>query len=302
MVEIAARKRKKIDKEGISGLIMAIIPVFGFILFGLIPMVLAIGMAFMKIKGYSFDSVSFIGFDNFKTILSDKGFYDSIKYTLLMSISMPISLILSLIIAFLLSKEITGKKFYRTVFFIPYVCSVVAVSLMWKWIFNTNFGVLNQLIGRTGENAIDWLGDSTTFIIAMNILSIWSGTGYGIILFSAALTNVNSTLYEAAKVDGAGAYRCFFSITLPSISPTTFYLFTMGLIGALQSFAVTNIIASGGGPNNAGVTIVFYLYRRAFEYVNMMGEASAVAWLLAVMILIVTIINFIVSKKWVKYD
>ena len=132
-------------------------------------------------------------------------------------------------------------------------------------------------------------------------MGVWSGTGYGIILYGAALTNVNNSLYEAAKVDGANTFQSFLHVTLPAISPTTFYLLITGIIGALQEFARPQIISGTGGPNNAGVTVVFYLYRNAFQYYNM-GVASATAWLLAAIIVVLTVINFAVSRLWVSYD
>ena len=132
-------------------------------------------------------------------------------------------------------------------------------------------------------------------------MGVWSGTGYGIILYGAALTNVNSSLYEAAKVDGANSFKSFWHITIPAISPTTFYLLITGIIGALQEFARPQIISGSGGPDNVGVTVVFYLYRSAFQYYEM-GIASATAWLLAILIVGLTVINFAMSKLWVSYD
>ena len=191
---------------------------------------------------------------------------------------------------------------FRMIYFVPYVCSVVAVTLRWKYMFNTNYGIINQMLGKTGDNAIDWLGDSDFFTWAVIIMSVWSGMGFGIILYTAALTGVNQSMVEAAKIDGAGAFRTFWNVVLPSISPTSFYLLVMGVIGALQSFAVTNVLATEGGPNGDGITIVFYLYRRVFSYVGTMGEASASAWILALMIMLVTAFQFWGSKKWVNYD
>ena len=142
-------------------------------------------------------------------------------------------------------------------------------------------------------------------MLCLIIIGIWSGTAYGIVLYGAALTNVNRSLYEAAQIDGANSFRSFVSITLPSVSPTSFYLLTTGLIGALQEFTRPQMIAGGGngaGPNNDGLTIVFYIYRRAFQYNNEMGRAAAAALILAVFILIITAINFVLSKRWVSYD
>lgn len=296
------RKKTKITQEEVVGTLLASIPLIGFILFGLIPMICAVGMSFCNIYGYSFEGAEFVFLDNYKTVLTDGQFWHSVRNTLYMAVSLPIGLILSLVISFLLTKGIRGKSFFKTIYFIPMVCSIVATTLMWKWIFNTQYGVVNQMFGWTGENAVDWLGDSRTYIPTVILMTVWGNMGFKIILFSAALTNVNSSLVEAAKIDGANSVQCFWHITLPAISPTTFYLLVIGCINSLQAFALTNVLSSTGGPNNDGVTIMFYLYRRAFQYVNTMGEASAVAWILAVMIFAVTILNFFISKRWVKYD
>ena len=140
------------------------------------------------------------------------------------------------------------------------------------------------------------------FTTAVIIMSVWSGMGYGIILYTAALTGVNRSLVEAAKIDGASPFRVFFSIVIPAISPTSFFLLVTGVIGALQSFAMTNMLSDTGGPNGDGITIVFYLYKRVFSYGAKLGVASASAWILALMVLVVTIIQFVGSKKWVHYD
>ena len=288
-----------------SGLMMAGIPILGFVLFGMIPLILALAMAFLYVPGKgNLTNAEFVGLENFKEVLSDHMFWQSIVNTLKMAISLPICIVIALVIAFLLTKDIKGRSFFRAVYFVPYVCCAVAVSLMWELIFNQNHGIINSWLGLTRETAIPWLTDSSTYIFCLIIIGIWSGTAYGIVLYGAALTNVNRSLYEAAKVDGANSVRCFFNITLPSVSPTSFYLLTMGLIGSLQEFTRPQMIGGGqgAGPNNDGLTIVFYIYRRAFVYNNQMGNAAAAALVLAVFILIITGINFVVSKRWVNYD
>lgn len=295
------KTRKKNNKENISGFLLSLMPVIGFALFGLVPMILAIFMAFMHIEGFNFDGSYFNHGQNFVDVLSDSLFWRSIGNTFYMSLSTFINIVLALVVAFLLTKNIRGKKVFRTIYFIPYVCSVVAITLMWQWIFNTNYGIVNRILFPDGTGQINWFGDEKTFIPCLIVMGVWAGTGYGIILYGAALTNVNNSLYEAAKVDGANAFQSFLHVTLPAISPTTFYLLITGIIGSLQEFARPQIISGTGGPNNAGVTVVFYLYRNAFQYYNM-GVASATAWLLAGLILILTVINFAVSKLWVSYD
>jgi len=303
--KIYEKRHKKHLDEGTSGVMMASIPVIGFMLFGLIPFVLALAMAFMYVPGKgNIAEARFVGLANFKEVLSDEMFWKSIVNTLKMAISLPVSIVIALIVAFLLTKNIKGRTFFRSVYFVPYVCCAVAVSLMWELIFNQNHGIINSWLGLTRDTAIPWLTNSDTYTLCLIIIGIWSGTAYGIVLYGAALTNVNRSLYEAAKVDGAGAFRCFFHITLPGVSPTSFYLLTTGLIGALQEFTRPQMIGGGqgAGPNNDGLTIVFYIYRRAFEYNNQMGVAAAAALVLAIFILIITAINFLVSKKWVSYD
>ena len=299
------KRRKTGLGENASGFMMGSIPVIGFILFGMIPLALALAMAFMYVPGKgNIARAEFAGFENFVTVLEDHMFWQSILNTLKMAISLPICIVVALIVAFLLTKNIKGRSFFRAVYFVPYVCCAVAIALMWELIFNQNHGIINSWLGLTRDTAIPWLTDSSTYTLCLIIIGIWSGTAYGIVLYGAALTNVNRSLYEAAQIDGANSFRSFISITLPSVSPTSFYLLTTGLIGALQEFTRPQIIGGGqgAGPNNDGLTIVFYIYRRAFEYNNQMGEAAAAALILSVLILCVTAVNFVVSKRWVSYD
>jgi len=296
------KRRKRFTKEGVTGFSLAFIPVLGYCIFSLVPMVMAVFMAFMEIDGYTLEGAVFIGFSNFATVLKDAKFWKSIVTTLYMSLSTFVNIVLALLIAFLLTKKgVKGKKVFRTIYFIPYVCSVAATTLMWQWMFNYQYGIINHVLFDNPDKYINWFGDPDHFVPALLIMGVWSGTGYGIILYGAALTNVSSSLYEAAKVDGANAFKSFMHVTLPAVSPTTFYLLITGLIGALQEFARPQIIDATGGPDNAGLTVVFYLYQQGFQYYHM-GIASATAWLLAILILFLTVINFGVSKLWVNYD
>lgn len=292
--------KKRVSKEEVYGTCFASIPVLGFIIFGLIPMAVAVVMAFTDAK-FALEDLSWVGFDNFAYAIKDSTFWKSVGNTFYFALSMPISLVFALIISVLLNQNIKCKKLFRTIFFIPYVCSVVAVALMWKWIFDANYGVLNAIITKCGGEPVLWLQNAKTFGLAVIIIGVWTGSGFGIILYSAALTKVNPAYYEAAKIDGASSWKCFWHITIPSISPTTFYLVIMGLIGSLQEFARIQVIDANGGPNYAGLTVVFYLYREGFSYHDM-GHASAVAWLLALLIMGITAVNFKLSNKWVSYD
>ncbi len=297
------KRVKKKNNENLIGVLLSISPLVGYLLFGLIPLIIALIMSFSNVQGYSLNGIEFVGLQNYLGVLNDPKFWTSLLNTAVMALSMPISLILSLIMAFFISKKLKGANVFRAIYFIPFVASVVAVTYMWQWLFNTNYGVINQLLGLTGENAIDWLGTRTNFWTSVIIMNVWSGTGYGIVLYSASLTAIPKNLLEQAEIDGANGIQKFFNVTLPALSPVTFYLFTMGLIGSMQAFAVQNILTNNGtGPDDAGLTAVYYIYRNIFSYVNEMGTAAAASWLLAITITIITSLNFWFSKRWVHYD
>ena len=299
------KKKKSKAYETASGLAMSSLPVIGFIIFSLIPMIIAVYLAFCSVDGLDLFSAEWNNFANFNYVITDEKFWQSGLNTLIFTISLPICMVLSLGVSFLLTKKIKGTKVFRTIFFIPYVCSVVAVALMWGYIFSPLFGVVNSVLGINAidhPNHINWLGDPDAFRVMVILMSVWGGCGYQIILYSAALTNINPTLYEAAKIDGANAWQCFRHITLPGVSPTTF---STGLIGSLQSFAALHAIDTKGG-NSASLTIGFYLYNymgfNKPNYVRDMGVASAAALILSVFIVLITVIQFKGSRKWVSYD
>lgn len=297
---MASGKKKRYGvREATAGICMACLPIAGFLLFTLIPILLALSMAFLDLHElYTFEAVTWDGLENFKEVLTDPVFWRSVGNTFYLAAAFPVNIVLSLLIAYLLSKNIGGKKIFRCIFFIPYVCSTVAVMFMWSWIFNEQYGVVNHIFGLTGEKSFNWFSDEM-FIPTMLLTGIWSGTGFGIILYSAALTNINSSLYEAAKLDGANAVTIFFRVTFPLVSPTTFYLIITMLIGALQEFTRSQVLV---GDALKGKTIMLYLWEKAFRYPYDVGLASATSWLLALLLVGITVLNFKVSKKWVYYD
>ncbi len=316
----SAPKRRWTNKEELLGWAFACVPIIGFLIFGLIPLILSFYIAFNHFPGLKLVSdysdeffpyvVSPAGFDNFLTVLKDPEFWQSILNTLFVIFTTLVSLALSVFISMMLYHCGKGKKLFQTVFFIPYVCSMVAVTFMWQWVFNYDAGILNSLFWELGiykekADVINWLVRSPeTFRFVMFAVLLWSGTGFNIILLSAALTNINKSCYEAAEIDGAGMFVKFFKITLPAISPTVFFLLVTGVMGSLQEFTRFQVMKPDGGPEKSGVTIVFYLYRQLFNEGggSNIGIATAVGWLLAVLIAIVTFLNFKISKKWVSYD
>lgn len=301
-IAIKSPKRRRIGRE-LEGFLFSFAPVLRFLLFGLVPLIVGLAMAFLTME-YTYDLAdgTFCAFDNFIYVLNpDNGFWKAVGNTLLMALAWPISMAIALLVSMLLTKDIKGKPFFRTVYFIPFVCSVVALTLMWNVLLDYNYGPINQLLEDVFGTRINFRGDADWYIPGLILMMVWSTTGYKIVILTAALTTVNKTYYEAASLDGANAWQKFKNITLPAISPTMFFLLVTGIINVLQEFTRSQVWNAQGGPNGKGITIVFYLYREAFDY-NNMGHASAVAWILSIMIVIVTIINFVVSKKWVKYD
>lgn len=293
-------------KENIQGTFFALSPLLGFILFGGIPLAVSLVLSFGKVNPIDLSDIEYVGFENYVRIFTeDTRFFKSIGNTFGYSFaSVLLSMIVALIFANFLNKKIRFKKVFRLILFIPYVCSVVATSMMWKWMLDYNYGIFNDFMTAIGIGRVNWLGNPKTAMPVMIVLGVWSGFGYNMILYTAALAAVNRSYYEAAELDGANGRQCFFKITLPLISPTSFYLLIMGFIGALQSFANFQVMTPTGGPEDSTLTMVFRVWQGAFEDRRRygMGYASAMGWIVGMIIMIFTAINFALSKKWVHYD
>ena len=299
-------KNKKNKREEILGTIFANIPLLGFFIFGFIPLLLSIYLSFNSFRGLRLNSATFVGLDNFKAILQDELFYQALGNTVFVLIASIVSLVLSLVISALIATEVKGAKGFKVVYFVPYVCSMVAVTFMWKWIYDYNYGVLNSTLIEWGwiSEPINWLGSAEFYRVAMFILLVWGSMGFNIILLTAALTNVSKDLYEASEIDGATGLKKFFKITIPLISPTIFFLLVTGVNGSLQEFTRFQVMTPDGGTEYQGLTVVFYLYRKLFNASggSDLGVATAMGWLIAILITVVTIINFRLQRKWVSYD
>lgn len=310
------QKKKRNKKDSLGSSFAAGIPLLGFVIFGAIPLILAGVVAFTELHSTDLKEMKFIGIDNFITVLTngDKRTYASYFSTLVYSLNAPICIALALYIANLLNKVKVGKRFFRSIFFIPYVCSTIVIGLTFKIIFGKEAGVLNAIIGFLGFKPVGWLTDSAwSFMVSTLIMTVWAGLGFCIVLFQAALANVDESYYEAARIDGASSFQMFWKITWPAISPTTSYLLTMKIIWALQSMTETYILASGSNtviptwPNSeAWVSdlVVKHIYNMVFHngYQYGYGMAAAAGWVLAILVFIVTRINLKSQKRWVNYD
>ncbi len=301
------RVNKRRRRDNRIGALFAVSPLIGFFLFGMLPLVFSVVLSFGKLPTFDLFDIRFCGLDNYRRIFTeDTAFLKSIGNTFLYAfISVGGSVTLSLLLSVLLGRITACGKVIRVILFIPYVCSVVAVSTMWKWLFDYNYGVLNDVMEFLGLARMNWLGDGSTAMLVMILMSIWSGLGYNMILYTAALNAVNRTYYEAAKLDGASSRKIFFSITLPVISPTTFFLVVMGFIGALQSFANFQVMTPTGGPDGSTWTMVLRVWYVGFVEDSSrygMGYASAMSWIVGGLVMVLTAVLFGFSGRWVHYD
>jgi multiple sugar transport system permease protein len=244
---------------------------------------------------------TWIGTDNYARLFTNDRFFVTALWNTFYftAISVPISIALALGLALLLNMEIGGRAFYRTGFYVPTVVPAVAGSLLWAWLFNAEYGLVNVVLGYLGLPEIPWLTSEYCSKPALIIMGLW-GVGGGMIIFLAALQGVPRQLYEAADIDGAGPWTKFRHITLPMISPAMFFMLVMGVIGSLQVFTQAYLVTAGG-PGDSTLFYVLYLFREAFQNLHM-GYAAAMAWVLFLMILIVTGVQFVVAKRWVYYE
>lgn len=275
-------------------------PVLGFLIFGLAPLLTSFGLSFM-----SWDMLTpaeFIGLDNFSKMLGDEKFYKSLFNTLVLLVGIPLGMVFALLLAVLMNRQLKGVSIFRTIYYIPVISPIMALSLLWQWMLNYDYGIINEFIWKIfGVQGPNWLGDPNWVKPSFILMGLWSGVGGTMVLYLAGLQAISSTYYEAAEVDGATRWHQFKHITLPLLSPIHFFVVVMGVIGTFQSFSQMYIMAVDGGPEYSGATIVFYIFQEAFRYFNM-GYASSVAWVLGIIIFVVTLIQFRFSKRWVCQD
>ncbi|MBE5832345.1 MAG: sugar ABC transporter permease [Butyrivibrio sp.] len=275
-------------------------PFIGFMLFMAYPIVFALIASTSKWTGINSLWGNIVGLGNYVKILSDVKFWRAMGTTIIYMIGIPIGMILGMLVAMGLNRKIPGKRVLTTMYYVPVVSSLVAVSILWAWVFNYDYGLLNGIYKfLTGTHGPNWLGDEVMVKISMVIFMVWKGLGGTIILYLAGLQNIPRDYYEAAMIDGAGSFEKFMNITFPLLSPVTFYVLITSLIGGFQVFVEVQVMTPSGGPNYSSATVVFYLFEKAFTN-GQLGYGSAVAVILAIIIFIITAINFWGQDKWVK--
>lgn len=271
----------------------------GFFILTLYPILYSFYLMFtnMNLSGAG----DFVGLENIKYAFSDdtlfrKAFLNTLKYVLMF---VPSSIILAFILALLLSKKIRGLGFFRTAFYIPYITSGVAVTILWGWIFQKDYGIINYILSLAGIKGPNWLGDKHIAMISIVILSLWT-IGNNIIIMLAGIQDIPLSYYESAQIDGAGSLRQALNITLPLCTPTIYFNLIVTVIAAFQVFQQP-LILTNGGPLNSTYTAAMHLYNNGFLY-GKMGYASMMAWCMFAVIMVITVLVVSTSRYWVFYD
>ena len=263
----------------------------GFCVFTLVPMIFAIALSFCSWDGVH--PVEFIGLANFADLLNDKIFKTAFVNTIIYAVgTVPLTLVCSLGLAMLLNQKVKFRNFFRTVSFFPYVASLVAVAAVWNMIFSPSMGPVNQILAALGvQNLPKWAAGKDTAMITVILFSVWKNMGYYMVIYLAGLQGINPELEEAAELDGANKWQIFWNVTLPQLKPTTFFVIIMLTIASFKVYDQMYMITQGG-PGNATMTLVYYIYNVAFVNTPRYGYASAVAMVLFVLVLAVTIVQF----------
>jgi multiple sugar transport system permease protein len=242
--------------------------------------------------------MEFIGLGNYRALFADETFHKVLWNTFYFTAGViPFQTALGLLIAVALNQKLRGMTFYRAVYFVPVVTSTIAVSLVWQWMYQPQWGVINSLLASIGIQGPNWLFSTTWAMPSVILMSIWKNVGYSVVLYLAALQSVPESLYESAMIDGANAWQRFWRITLPLISPTTFFIIVLSVIGSFTSFDQVYILTQGG-PARATSVIAHYLYQNGFQYFAM-GYAAAIAYVLFAMLFAMTLLQWYYRRRWV---
>lgn len=289
-------------QEFIWGWLFILPTMAGLIILNIIPIFRTIYQSFFKAGAFGRGN-TFIGLDNYRRMFSDEKIWqaawNTIKYAIL---EVPISIVIALILAVLLNRKMKGRSIYRAIYFLPMVAAPAAVAMVWKWLYNSRFGLLNHLLKTVGIAPVNWVSDPNVAIFSVAVVGIWSVLGYNMVLFLAGLQDIPKDYYEAAEIDGANAFWQFKCITVPLISPTMFFVIVTRIIAAFQIFdSIFMIIGTQNPALPKTQSLVYLFYRYAFVE-NNKGYGSTIVVLLLAMIMVITIFQMIGQKKWVHYN
>lgn len=294
-----SKRRRQLSKNLVA--YSFILPnLLGFAVFTLVPIVFSLGLAFMSWDGAN--RISWAGLHNFRKLSDDRTFNIALKNTLwYVGGTVPLTMVCSLGLAVLLNQPIRGRNIFRTIYFFPYVASLVAVAVVWNMLFFPSAGPVNELLRALGvENPPRWSASVDWAMPTVIMASIWRGMGYYMVIYLAALQGIPSILYESAKIDGANAWQRFRYITVPMLTPATFFISIMLTISSFKVFDLI-LVMTNGGPGRATNVLVIHTYNTAFRQFKF-GYSSAIAMVLFALVMGITIIQFYMERRWVEYS
>lgn len=281
-----------------TGILFVVVPMLLFLIFSVIPMLFACYLSFTQFKFTA--APTWVGLRNFIVLSGDRIFHAALRNTAIYALGVvPSGMVLALLVALLLNQKIRGIVIFRTAYYLPVVTSSVASAVVWMWMFAPDIGVLNRAMGLLGLPPQRWLFDPRTALLSVMFMAVWGGLGYSMIIYLAALQGIPEHLYEAAEVDGAGAWRKFWGITLPLLKPTMFFIFVTSVISSFQVFGSV-FVMTAGGPGYATTTLVHQIYLNAFKYFKM-GYGAAEAFVLFLIIFALSMINWFFLRSDVEY-
>jgi multiple sugar transport system permease protein len=291
------------NRDNIAGYLFVLPALIGFFVFIIIPFISSFVLSFTEwnfISGLS--GIKFVGLKNFMELFKDVWFTTSFSNTFVFAITVvPISLVLGLIVAVLIQKYVFGSGMIKVMIFMPYISSVVAIAVVWMVMLQPSYGPINELLKSLGMiNPPKWLADLNWALPTLIFISIWQGLGYYVIIYIGGLNSIPQDLYESADIDGANFWHKLFYISIPLVSPTTFFLAITGIISSFKVFDLISVLTQGG-PGSSTTVLAYYIYKTAFQY-HKMGYASAMSWVIFVVIFIITIIQWKGQKKFVTYE
>jgi len=302
-MKIARPKRRKTTwpvaiEQRRTGILFVLVPMLLFLVFAVGPTFFAAYLSFTQFKFTK--PPTWVGLRNFQILLDNQVFKTALRNTVMFTVGVvPTSMALSLFVALLLNQKIRGIFLFRTAYYLPVITSTVASAVVWMWMFTPDVGILNRMLGLLGLPRYRWLLDTRTALPSVMLMSVWGSLGYRMIIWLAALQGIPTHLYEAAEIDGAGTWRKFWSITLPLLKPTTFFIFVTAVIGSFQVFGSVYVMTQGG-PGYATTTMVHQIYLNAFTYLKM-GYGAAMAFILFMIIFTLSMINWFFLRSDVEY-
>ncbi len=288
--------------EFIWGWLLILPTMTGLIILNIIPIFQTIYQSFFKTGAFGKGNV-FIGFSNYKRMFADSNVWQALINTFKYAIvEVPLSIAIAIVLAVLLNRKMKGRTIYRTIYFLPMVAAPAAVAMVWRWLYNTEFGLFNHIRNTIGLASVNWISNPNITFISIAVVGIWSVIGYNMVLFLAGLQEIPRDYYEAAEIDGASPIRQFFHITIPLISPTMFFVSVTRIISALQVFDTIYMMLDKNNPAFSKTQSLVYLFYKYSFIESNKGYGSAIVMLLLGVIMVVTTIQMICQKKWVNYN